>query len=207
MDVREKILHESTRLMAARGAEATSLQTIAEAVGIRKQSVLYYFPSKDELRRAVFEQLLARWNEVLPRLLLATSRAGVARFDAVMTELLAFFATDPDRARLLVRELLDRPAEMEAYILEYVRPWLSVVAETLRRAQGGGTIREEVDPEAYCLQVAISLLCSLATASRFAVALGDDVTVAERRCVEEAVRQARSSLFAPRRPKPEEQHG
>ena len=46
---------------------------IAEAVGIRKPSLLYHFKSKDELRENVISEMLAHWNAVLPGLFLKAS--------------------------------------------------------------------------------------------------------------------------------------
>ena len=46
---RERILDEAVDLFGFRGVEAVSLDEIARAVGVRKQSVLYWFPSKEAL--------------------------------------------------------------------------------------------------------------------------------------------------------------
>ncbi|MFT5433019.1 MAG: TetR/AcrR family transcriptional regulator, partial [Myxococcota bacterium] len=76
MDVRDNILKHTTRLLAAHGFGATSLQAIADAVGIRKASILYHFPSKNALRKAALDGLLYRWNEVLPSLLLGAGSSA-----------------------------------------------------------------------------------------------------------------------------------
>jgi AcrR family transcriptional regulator len=187
--VRERILEEATRCFAARGFDATSLQEIAEAVGIRKPSLLYHFPSKDTLRRSVLEQVLARWNDVMPRLLLAaTSSHG--QFDGVLDEMVAFFDADPDRARLLLREILDRPQAIRALMAKHVRPWIEATANYISKGQEQGRLWAEVDAEAYVAQVINLLISSIAT---FEV-LG---TTDRRRNLEELVRVAKSSLFRP----------
>ena len=84
MDAREQTLDAATRLFAAQGYGGTSLSAIADAVGIRKASLLYHFPSKDALHRAVLDQILEHWSQVLPRLLEAA--AGDDRFDALLHE-------------------------------------------------------------------------------------------------------------------------
>ena len=150
MDVRTKILEEATRLFAAQGVDGTSIQEIADAVGVAKQSLLYHFPSKEALHRSVLEHLLSRWNEIVPRLLRAVSRED--RFDAVLDATIEFFAADPDRARLLLRETLDRPAEMRGLLTTHVSPWLGVIAQSIAKAQETGAMRRNVDPEAYVLQ-------------------------------------------------------
>jgi len=151
MDVRTKILEEATRLFAAQGVDGTAIQEIADAVGVAKPSLLYHFPSKEALHKSVLEHLLSRWNEIVPRLLRAVARED--RFDAILDATIEFFAADPDRARLLLRETLDRPVEMRGLLTTHVSPWLGVIAESIKKAQADGSMRGKVDPEAYVLQV------------------------------------------------------
>ena len=134
-DNRQRVILAATKLMAAKGFEGTSVQAIADAVGVRKQSVLYYFSTKDSLREAVLEALLLRWNNVLPNLLMATAKSGLAKFDSVMDELLDFFARDVDRARLLVREILDRPDEFKNVLQKQAKAWVEIVASFIRKGQ------------------------------------------------------------------------
>ncbi|MCA9565943.1 MAG: TetR/AcrR family transcriptional regulator, partial [Myxococcales bacterium] len=138
MDVAQKILLEATRLMAERGYEGTSLSAIASSAGITKATLLYHYASKATLRAAVLENLLSRWNQLLPKLMVAGAQSGTARFDAVIGEVMAFFSEDPDRARLLVRELLDRRSDMSEYVEEYISPWLDVVTTYICKGQKTG---------------------------------------------------------------------
>jgi AcrR family transcriptional regulator len=197
MDARQAILTAATRLFAERGFDGTSVQEIAEAVGIRKPSLLYHFPSKDALRRAVLGELLERWHGVLPRLLMQTA-GGEPRFGDVLEELVRFFTEDPDRARLLVREILDRPDDMRRRLDEHVRPWVGVVGDYIRRAQARGEAHASVDPEAYVLQVINLVVSGVATSASLGSALlGDDAPGRRsgERHVRELVRIARASLL------------
>lgn len=162
VDVEREILREATRLFAQKGVEATSLQEVADAVGVKKQSLLYHYAKKDVLHRAVLEALLSRWNETLPLLLRAAARED--RFDAILDETIFFFADEPDRARLLLREALDRPAEMRALLTEFVSPWLAVLSQNIKKAQEHGVIRADVDPESYVVMVIHLVLGNVATA-------------------------------------------
>ncbi len=85
-DVRGQVLASAMRLFAAHGFDGTSLQAIADEVGVAKPSVLHYFPSKEALRTSVLDALLGHWSEALPRLLLAAT-AGEGRFDALVGEM------------------------------------------------------------------------------------------------------------------------
>src|SRR5213078_3841448 len=55
VDNADQIRDAATQLFATQGYEGTSLQAIAERVGVTKQTLLYHYPSKDALRRAVLE--------------------------------------------------------------------------------------------------------------------------------------------------------
>mgnify|MGYP001421610822 CR=1 FL=1 len=197
-EVSERILDAATRLFAERGFEATSLQSVADAVGIRKPSLLYHFPSKDELRKAVLDKLLAHWNQVLPKLLMAAT-SGREQFDAIIKETVAFFTADRDRARLLLREALDRPTEMRALIVGHVQPWADVVSNYIRRGREAGRVRADVDPEAYIVHAINLVVSSIATFDSIGALgtskdrSGDDTDL--RRHVDELVRVARASLF------------
>ncbi|RLB61651.1 MAG: hypothetical protein DRI90_10905 [Deltaproteobacteria bacterium] len=197
MDVRTQILQAATRLFAAHGFDGTSLKDIADAVGVRKPSLLYHFPSKEKLRLAVLQELLEHWNGVLPRLLMVAA-GGEPRFETVIDEVVGFFAAEPDRARLLVREILDRPADMRDRLDQYVRPWVDAVAAYIRKGQDYGEVHAQVDAEAYVLQIINLVLSGVAAASSLAGGLlphdsplGDPVT----RHTRELIRIARYSLF------------
>jgi len=53
----------------------------------------------------------------------------------------------------LLREALDRPVEMRDLLVSHVAPWLSVIVESIEKAQAGGSMRADIDPPAYVLQV------------------------------------------------------
>jgi len=197
MDVPSQILSSATRLFARRGYDGTSLSAIAESVGIRKASLLYHFPSKEDLRRAVLDQLIQHWNEVLPRLLGAVT-SGRGRFEALTRELVAFFQADSDRARLLVRELMDRPEEMRARLAQGVRPWVDLLSDYVRRGQEGGEILPDVDAEAYVVHVITLTVCGIAALPVVTALMpeGTSRTSIEARHVDELLRIAAASLFS-----------
>jgi AcrR family transcriptional regulator len=211
-DIASQIVEQATRLFAAHGFVGASLRDIAKAVGIRKPSLLYHFPSKDELRRRVLEQMLEHWNEAVPRILRAAT-SGSEQFDAIATETVQFFSVDPDRARLLLRELLDRPEEMAPLIELHVQPWATIVCDYIRKGQEQGRVHPEVDPEAYIVGVISLVLGTVALHASFGdllphhvagVTNPDDESSDEgrertstmsARLIDETLRAAKAALF------------
>ena len=189
-DVRAATIVAATRLFAAHGFGGTALQDIADAVG-----VLHHFPSKEHVRQAVLDAILAHWNDALPRLLLAAT-ASADRFDAVFGELHRFFAADPDRARLIIRETLDRPAEIRKLLRGPVRRWHAAIGRYVSAGRDSGHHYADVDPEAYVIHILLLVITATASSAVASAVLEDD---AHPRYDRELARIARASLFPPAR--------
>ena len=56
MATSDRILDAALASFGTRGYEATSLDAIAAELGVRKQTILYYFPSKEALLEAVIDR-------------------------------------------------------------------------------------------------------------------------------------------------------
>lgn len=192
-DVRARILEVATRQFAASGVGNTSLSSIADEVGVRKPTLLYHFTSKDALHQAVLESVVARWNERLPNLMLAAT-TGEGRFEAIVWEAVAFFSEDPDRARLTVREMLDRPEMFREVLRTHLSRWMKVVVAALRAGQAEGTIRAELDPEVAIMQAVHLVVGGLASYDVLGVFGGDDDEAFER-YVTQLVRFTYSGIF------------
>jgi AcrR family transcriptional regulator len=203
VDIRNHILKVATRRFARQGFDSTSLQEIADEVGVKKPSLLHHFPSKNDLLRSVLDNLFEHWTEVLPRLLEAVTSGRARFFDTIIHELTTFFSDDPDRARLVTRELLDRPQQMQGRLSQTLTPWITLIADYIRRSQQKGEAAENVDPEAYILNIVTLTVSSIAALPVIGQALkGSKEEVIERHR-RELARIARSSLFASE-PKPRE---
>ena len=196
VDNAEQIRVAATQLFASVGYEGASLQAIAERVGVTKQTLLYHYPSKEALRRAVLEHVFAHFRQRLPQMLQAVT-SGHGRFEALTRELMEFFEADPDRARLILRELLDKPDDMRKLLGEHLRPWILLIAQYVRQGQDSALIHADVDPEAYVLQVIILVLANVATRPVLHGVL-DDRTAPQSydRQMRELFRLSRTALFA-----------
>lgn len=203
-DVEGEILEAATEMFAARGFDGTSLQSIADAVDITKPSLLYHYSSKDELRERVLEAVFSHWNSVLPQILQAAT-SGDRRFEALTEEIISFFSEDPDRARLLLRETMDRPERMRAMLWEYLDPWMSILSDYIEKGQEEGVIYENLRPDAYLVNVIHLVVGGIATSRVFGTLVGSESgeegagatgdSVPNEQQIEEMVRMARAALF------------
>jgi AcrR family transcriptional regulator len=188
----------AVRLFARHGFEGTSVQQIADEVGVTKQALLYHFSSKDGLREAALAEIVAVWRGVLPRLMAAVTRQGAQAgpedaLELVLRELVEFARAEPAYPRFIMQELL-RPDDGAHPILRDIEPWVKLGADFIRSGQAEGKIDPGVDPEAFLVNLGTSILATLC--------LMDERTVpgkpAPRRILRELARVARASLLTNR---------
>ncbi len=84
MTTRDRILATSLDLFGSRGVDAVSLDEIARAVGVRKQTVLYWFESKDALVDDVLAVAATELVVVIDAALRAAPDDPLDRVDAVV---------------------------------------------------------------------------------------------------------------------------
>ena len=63
MTTKERILDVAIDLFAQRGFDAVAMREIAEAAGVRKATLYYYFTTKDEILVQILGYVMERWNQ------------------------------------------------------------------------------------------------------------------------------------------------
>jgi TetR/AcrR family transcriptional regulator len=157
--LRKRARAAAVRLFARQGYEGTSVQSIADEVGVSKQALLYHFSSKEGLRQAALEEMVGMWRDVLPRLLSALT-GQESGFEEVLFEIVTWTRSEPAYARFLMHELLTEQGASHP-VLQDIDPWMKVAADLIRRAQSEGKVRPDVDPEAWLISTATSILITM----------------------------------------------
>lgn len=141
---RQRILDAALDQFGTRGVDAVSLDEIAREVGVRKQTVLYWFPSKDALVDAVLETVAAELVVVIDAAVRAAPDDPLERIDAVVR---AVFRPAVRRPALLglVREVSRLPAAQADRLRQHVQPLVDRCVEYMALEMDKGNLRRS-DP-------------------------------------------------------------
>lgn len=176
---RGAVLEAAESLFAGRGFDGTRLEDIAERVGIRRASIVYYFKDKRELYAAVlasvFSDLHASLAEALSRDLPVPERieAGVRAW-------VGFVGRRPTVARLILREVADATPEHRSAVLQHTQPFIDLVRkEIFERPDFPETPLAEVDPVHVASTVAGTTVFLVAAMPALLPDLGLDPTSRE----------------------------
>jgi AcrR family transcriptional regulator len=131
-------------LFGARGFGATSLDDIARAVGVAKQTLLYWFPSKDELLDAVLAQTAQELAAVIEAAVRSAPDDPLATIEAVVK---AVFRPAVRRPALLglVREVSRLSPDHAERLTVQVQPFVRRAVDYLQEQMDAGALRR-ADP-------------------------------------------------------------
>jgi TetR/AcrR family transcriptional regulator len=169
---KERILDAALSSFSGRGYEATSLDAIAQMLEVTKQTILYWFPSKDVLLEAV----IARSADDLSAALESALRgAGESweRVEAVVRSVFRLAARQPELLGLL-REVgrLGPPAATQMTLA--LEPLVERASSFLEAEMEAGTMRRH-DPRLLLLAI-YSTVIGMVTEVEVLRALGEEPT-------------------------------
>lgn len=157
---RDRILDAAIDMFGLRGVDAVSLDEIARDVGVRKQTILYWFPSKEELVAAVLEAVAAELVVVIDAAIRAAPDDPLERVDAVVR---AVFRPAVRRPALLglVREVGRLPPAQADRLRHHVQPLVDRCVDYLALEMDKGRLRQG-DP-ALIASLAYATVTGIAT--------------------------------------------
>ena len=191
-NTRQRILDAATDLFGLRGVEAVSLDTIASDVGVAKQTLLYWFPSKDDLVQAVLVGAIEELTLGIEAAIRASTDDPLDRIDAVVR---AVFRPAVRRPALLglVREVSRLPTASGERLADAVQPLVARAVGSLGAEMDAGRLRR-ADPRLVAA-LAYATVTGIATEPEVLRAVGWTPTMAElRRLRDELLAFLRAAL-------------
>jgi TetR/AcrR family transcriptional regulator len=143
---RAAILEAAETIFAERGFAATRLEDVAERVGIRRASIVYYFKDKRELYDAVLEDVFAGLERRIESALSSLDPLP-ARVEAGVSAWVDYVGARPTTARLLLREVADGSPDRDSALRRFTRPYFELIRkQVIERRDRAGDALQDVDP-------------------------------------------------------------
>ncbi|ODC05445.1 TetR family transcriptional regulator [Terasakiispira papahanaumokuakeensis] len=142
--IEQRILRAAEAAFAHNGFKGTSMESVAEAAGLSKQNMLYYFRSKRLLYRRVLENILDQWVEKM---------VFTENPDSQPTEVIAQYIRGklelsrdyPEGSRVFAHEIINGAPMLKDYLSKRLKPQFEHDLKLVKRWQQAGLI-DEVDP-------------------------------------------------------------
>ncbi|MGH9158315.1 MAG: TetR/AcrR family transcriptional regulator [Acidimicrobiales bacterium] len=172
---RNRVLAAALSSFGGRGYEATSLDALAAGLGLAKQTILYWFPSKEALLEAVVdragEELHAAMDGALAR-----SGPGWVRVEAVVNSVFRLSVRRPELLGV-VREASRLGPPASTRLLAALEPLMARATAFFGAEMAGGRMRPQ-DPRLVLLAT-YSAVLGMATEVDVLRALGFEPTPRE----------------------------
>jgi AcrR family transcriptional regulator len=139
--VMSEILEHATRLFAARGYDGTTLQDIADAIGITRPGLYHYISSKEQLLAALVRDVSENTAYIVREVRHRTDLSSVEKLRTVVRALVLQRAAAPERFRVLDRTEAALPDEVAALHLKARREVLAELRTIIGEGVSGGEFR------------------------------------------------------------------
>jgi len=172
---KERVLGAAMVSFGNRGYEATSLDALAVNLGLRKQTILYWYPSKEALRDAVVDRAGAELQAAMDRSL-ARAEPGWARVEAVVKSVFRLSVRRPELLGV-VREASRLGPPASTRLLAALEPLMVRATGFFAAEMAAGRIRPQ-EPRLVLLAT-YSAVLGMATEVDVLRALGFEPTARE----------------------------
>lgn len=169
----DRILAAALRSFGSTGIDGTSLDALARDLGVTKQAILYWYPSKEALLDAVIDFSAVELQRRFARAI--QTGTGFERVEAVVHAAFRLAARHPAMLGLM-REVNRIGPPTSTRLTASVTPLLTAAAAWLGAEMDAGRLRRH-DPKLLVL-MAYSSVTGLATEVEVLRALGEEPTLA-----------------------------
>ena len=192
---RRVLLEEAVRQFGGKGYDGTSLESVASACGVRKQTLLYYFPTKDALFEAGVLEVSARVASALTDAL-ALEQEPSRKAETVIHALFSLAEEWPALPQFAREAGRMGPEIIQAFAAALEPLRLRAIA-FLQTSMDEGRIRKQ-DPALLLFTLYTAVVGSITEAGVLRAVVGEDRgRMALRRREEEVMAFVRSALAPP----------
>jgi len=152
-DTRRLALQAAEEVFATLGYAGARMEDVAERVGIRRASLMYYFRDKQTLYEALLDDLFGGLLEGY-QAALAGPEPITERYLRCIDLWAARVEERPALLRISMWEMAGATPEEEVPLTARVRPIVACLADAVREGQRQGVFRADVEPIGFVMSVA-----------------------------------------------------
>lgn len=141
-----QLMEAAERLFAQKGVAGTSIQDLADAVGLTRTGIYHYVKGKDQMLEELVRGFTVETAVDLRRLADDTDAPAYERLRAAVTNMAERVANHPQRFRLLLTSEGAFPETLATQYRQARRDTLRALADLVSQAVASGACRA-VDPE------------------------------------------------------------
>jgi len=162
---RQTIMDVALELFGRYGYHRTSITMVAKAAKVYRSSVAFYFGTKQDLLRGVYEYHVERWMENMAKQVLealqSTNHAEVMR--AIIKIYLDDYAQNPAQRNAVLRIAIDAShalPQMSEQVRGHYARFREMMETYIAAGQAAGNIDPKIDPAALAKVCVLTLLGS-----------------------------------------------
>jgi AcrR family transcriptional regulator len=187
-----RLIDQAVRHFGKRGYEGTSLDQVASAAGVRKQTLLYYFPTKEALLEACMAEVSTRVAATLSEAL-AAQESNAQKAETVIRAVFGLAGEWPEFPQF-IREAGRMSPEVIQRFAQGLEPLRLRAIGFLKNAMSEGQIRRQ-DPALLLFTLYTAVIGSLTEAGVLRAVVGEDKgRMALRRREQEVLAFIRNAL-------------
>lgn len=140
----EDVMAEAIAVISEKGYAATSIQEVADRVGVLKGSLYHYFSSKEELLYRILGESYAQWEVIRAE----AAALGLEPLDELLEYLRRsanWYLENRDRATIFFNELRNLTGERAQKATEWGREFERATSDLVDAGQRDGSIRDDLD--------------------------------------------------------------
>lgn len=136
----KEILHAAVKLFEQKGYQATSVQDIADAVGLQKGSLYHYIQSKEELLMQIADAAIRQFNEQLQEIL-ARPMTAQEKLAAMIRMHVQTSIENLETTTVLWREAFSLGEAPQGVIQKMTDTYLDLVTQILNEGRENGEFK------------------------------------------------------------------
>ncbi len=134
----ERILDAALKVFSARGFSGSTIDEVAEAAGMSKPNLLYYFRTKEAIHRALIERVLDTWLDPLRSF--DAEGDPVSEIRSYIRRKIEMARDYPRESRLFANEILEGAPRIEDALKGPLKELVDAKAQVIRQWQRDGKL-------------------------------------------------------------------